>query len=343
MTAPAVRLVVGGSELEGWESFEIESNLLTPADAFSFTSQNSAGELAGVVNPGDSAKVVVDGEVQLDGFVDEVAYQGGRVVITGRDQIGHLVDCSAEPRSYSKMKLDTLAEKIAGAWVPVWQVDPLVTLTLHSYIKVDGGESVWDVLARLARKDKALLWLDAQGVGHIGRPTYTGAVVHAIRHCVREGGQRSNVWDPEVTISGRDRFSSLTVIGSSGNTRGTWGSSALQSRTVDDAEVPNDRRLIIPDGDTKTLKQAQDKAEDEVERRFFEGTTARYTAPGFCGEPAVKGATPALFQIDQRVSLLDEYAGLDGVYYCTGRQFRCSLDEGYTTRLELHPDGVWMP
>jgi prophage tail gpP-like protein len=285
----------------------------------------------------------VDGVVQLDGFVDDVTTVGGRLTLAGRDQVGHLVDCSAEPRSYTKIKLDTLAEKIAGAWVPVWQVDPLVTLTLHAYVKVDTGESIWDVLARLARKDKAILWLDAQGVGHIGRPTYTDPVVHAIRHCTQRSAQRSNVWEPEVVVSGRDRYSSITVIGSAGNTRGTWGSAALQSRTVVDDEVFNDRRLIMPDGDVKNLKQAQTKADDEVERRFFEGTTARYTAPGFYGEPAQRGATPQLFQADQRVSLVDEYADLDGVYYCTGRQFRFSVDEGHTTRLELHPSGVWMP
>jgi prophage tail gpP-like protein len=145
-----------------------------------------------------------------------------------------------------------------------------------------------------------------------------------------------------VTISGRDRYSSITVLGSSGNTRGTWGSAALASRTEQDAEVPNDRHLIITDGDVKTLKDAKTRAGDEVERRYFEGTTLRYTAQGFYGEPAQAGAEPTKFTIDTRVSLIDEYAGLEGIYYLTARQFRCSPTDGYTTRLEIHPSEAWM-
>lgn len=341
MSRPAVSIIVAGQELYDWTSFEAESNLLTPADAFSFTVPNIQGRFAEAFTPGDAVQVVIDDEVELKGYLDDVQISGSRITIAGRDVVGHLVDCSAEPRSYSKMRLDALAEKLAGDWVPIWQVDPLVTLATHSYVKVDVGETVWDVLARIARKDRCILWLDAQGVGHIGRPTYTGPLTAVLRNCTPMEG-RSNVWEPDVMVTLRDRFSELTVLGSSGNTRGTWGSSALKSRTESDAEVPNSRRFIMTDGDIKTLKQAQDRAEDEVERRYFESVTLRYTAPGFYGEPLSRAQEPQRFAIDTRVAVVDTYAGLDTTFYVTARQFRCDEQGDYTTRLELHPSGVWM-
>ena len=344
MSAPDVRLVVGNvlaDEFKGWESFEVESDLLQPADAFSFVAQNIGGKMAGKISFHDTVQVVVDDAVVMQGFVDDVTYKDGRINIVGRDDFGHLVDCSADPKTYRNMNLKTLAGTLASNYIDTWKIDPLITLPTHRRLKVEPGETIADVLIRVAKKDRVLIWLDETGVAHIGRPNYDQAPAHVIRHYVSGGmAALNNVKSAEVRESGRGRYSRITVLGASGNSSSSWGKTALQKQTDTDAEVTTTRNLILTDGDVGNISQAKNKAIDEVDRRAFEGTVLNYTAFGFYGEPA-GGEAKSLFAIDQRVAVTDEEAGIDGVYYLSRRRLRLDIGTGHTTELELHPGG-WM-
>lgn len=127
-----VRIIVNGNELSNWVRYEIESDLLTPSDAFSFTARNPKGELAGTIKKHHEVTVLLDGTVQMSGYVDDVNWsvgeEGSEVEIVGRDRFAFLVDCDAKPRSYHNVDLLTLAKSlsrnyISGRdWVLEWEV-----------------------------------------------------------------------------------------------------------------------------------------------------------------------------------------------------------------------------
>ena len=346
MSRPVVKLVIGTTELEDdLLSYEIESDILTPADAFSMVAFNRDGGWASKLALFDAVKVTVDENVVLDGFIDELNYtvgaDGPRVEITGRDKFGYLVDCSAFPKTFKNVTLSTLAMDLARTWVAVWTAgNGGDALPIHNAVKVEPGESVMDVLLRIAKQDRVWVWLDPAGVGVIGRPDYTTTPTHAIYQLgPNSGSPINNALSSSVRLSGHDRYSEIHMTGSKGNTKAHFGKSCLIERGATDSTVPVTRPLIHTDGDCKSLKQAQEMAQDEVASRAFHGTTLKYTVPGFYGSPPGGGAKQ-LFAPDQRMSVTDEFAGADGIFYCSSRRFVCD-ERGHRTDLELHVEG-WL-
>lgn len=343
MTAE-IKMVVGDSEFTKWQRYEIESDLLKPADAFSLTAPNNDAEMAGVVAPGDVVKILVDGEPQMIGHVDDVNYsctpeQGAQVEVVGRDLFLFLVDCSAPLLSLRKKTLLQLAEQLAEEWIFDWSGP--VTSQQISRIKIEPGETVLDVLLRFAAKEKLLIWIDPDGEGQIGRPNYTQSISY--RLCLYAGSnpdrRHNNIRQQSVSESWRGRYSTVTVYGTTGNTAANYGKSSRKKAIALDADIDPERPLIITDGDVKTLQQAQDRANEEVARRKFEGTTLTYTASGHYG--TLPDGTRNLFQADTLADVHDELSDHHGTYYMTRRQFRLDED-GPTTELELHPKGLWL-
>lgn len=123
-----VHIVVDGEELRDWTSYQIESDILQPADAFSFTVANTAGKHSGKFQLFDPVQVIIDGVPQLSGYVDEITRgvssdAGPTLSIVGRDTFGQLVDCCAEPKQYRHVSLLALAEAIASSWIASWSVE----------------------------------------------------------------------------------------------------------------------------------------------------------------------------------------------------------------------------
>lgn len=349
-----VKVIVGSgadaTELTTWQRYDLEADLLQPSDAFSLTAPNNDGELAGVVSKGDLVKVLVDGVEQMVGYVDDVVYtsddQGSRVEITGRDLFLFLVDCSAQPQSLQNKTQLQLADLLASDWVEEWSSNSTVASTTQiPRVKIEPGESILDVLLREAQKDNCIIWADAQGAGHIGRPDYLQEPLYNLYHYARGNLLRAynNVITASVRESWRDQYSSITVHGTTGNTRANSGDSSRAKAVAVDTDIEPDRPLIISDGDVRTLKQAQNRADLERDRRAFDATVLEYTVKGHYGsKPDGRGGVVStLWAIDTLVDVVDELAAKQGEYYITKRRFRGD-DSGRFTDLTLHPKGVWL-
>lgn len=343
-----VKVIVGedGEELSVWQRYDIESSMLTPANAFSFTAANNDGELTGVVGKGDEVKVLVDGDLQMIGRVDDVEYssddQGSRVEITGRDLFGYLADCSAALQQYHQKSLEELAEMLTADWVETWGGD--APTTKIPKVKVEPGETVLEVLQRESKKDNVIVWLTADGEGQIGHPSYSGAPAYNLYHYKRSSALRihNNVISASVRESQRDQFSSITVYGTTGNTKANYGTSSRARGIAVDTDIV-DRPLIISDGNVRTLKQAQNRADLEVARRKFDALVLQYTVKGHYGErPDGRGGVErSLWEIDTLVDVVDELSGHEGEFYIVRRRFRGD-DAGRFTDLELRQKEVWL-
>lgn len=114
MGVDVVRMQIGGVVLETWDSYDLDSELLTPADSWSFTAPvvgsvaSREGLRASIEENWSSVEVTLsrDGSddarcVQLTGVVDDVAFsddrnEAGTLRIMGRDRAAALVSSSAD-------------------------------------------------------------------------------------------------------------------------------------------------------------------------------------------------------------------------------------------------------
>jgi len=123
-----VRIEVNGQQLWKWVRYDIESDILQLADAFSFTIKNPRGAVADAVHPGDEVQVLVDGTLQMTGVVDSVEGRiepdsGPVLEIVGRDRFGQLLDESANPEQINGKHLQHVAEILGDPWVTRWRYE----------------------------------------------------------------------------------------------------------------------------------------------------------------------------------------------------------------------------
>lgn len=368
-----VRIIVAGRELSNWQSYEIESDMMQSADAFSFTVPNHSGKLSGTVKRFDDAQVYVDGALQMTGYVDDVcnttdADGGAAMEIVGRDVFGQLVDCSAEPATHHNVDLKTLAEKLSARWGIEWIVEnetnrqtllaakrrvaqakrkagndkavakaqrhlAAIKAQIFLRVKVEPGETPMEVIQRQAKKSQLMVWASADGKGIIASPRYDQPALYSLYQYPRTSPRRhlNNILNTRVMRSGRDRFSSYRVVGSF--TDDGEKSHRLESEATD-SEVTIERPLIIT-GSAKKLKEAQTEAQNEMQRRKFEGLVI---------ELIVKRHTNngQLWETDTLADLDDEVNGLSGPFYVTRRRFVAG-EKGQRTELTLHEPGVLLP
>ena len=121
-----IRIVINGTQIRDWVSYEIESDIMQPADAFSFVIANPSGRYAGEFLPFHQAQLFVDDTLQMSGYVDTVSCNSDRstIEITGRDVFGQLVDCDADPQTINNKTLLEIAQDLSRPYgVLSWSVD----------------------------------------------------------------------------------------------------------------------------------------------------------------------------------------------------------------------------
>jgi len=340
-----IRLVVAGAELTGWDAWDVDSDMLTPANAWRLGAPNPGGLQAWAVDPGDRVRLVLDGHLEMVGRVDDVVTRtgprGSRIEVTGRDEMCHLVDTSATPGTLTQMTLATMAQRLGAAWSMQWQVEHGLTLKCHKRVKVEPGETPMEVLQRLARKEHLLIWAMADGVGYIGRPDYKQAPTHRIRLHLPGGRARTNnVTASTVTRTWRQRYKTITVAGTSASDATAWGRTTHRRAVVTDSGVTVARPIIITAGDVRSVSQAAARATLALQSQVMDATTAEYTVPGHYGTPYAPHGTPAIWEPGQLVDVVDEPAALAQVMILTHRRLSLSA-QGPSTTLTLHPMG-WL-
>ena len=337
-----IRLLIGGEEFTGWTRWEVESCLLTPSDAFSLSAPNINGELAGKITAGSAAKLTLDGTVVMTGYVDEVNYSGGEVEVQGRDLFLFLVDCSARPGTHQKVTLLTLARRLTENWPIIWRLQSGITLATHN-VKIEPGEAVWEVLAKVARLDGVLMWCNPDGTADISRLDYTQIPMHRLRRYLPSSGksEENNIMGGSVSQSWRDRFSTVTQIGSTGNTANSYERNSHKRYAATDTGIGVYRPIILNDSNLRDITMCRNKAELEKARRLHDAEVLNYAASGHYGTPYHPAVSPVLYEPGVRVDVIDQDSGVADVYMLTTRRFSLDDEGGPVSELTLHPEG-WM-
>lgn len=339
-----VEVKIGGLVHTGWSDYDIDSDLLTPADAWRVTLRQSEIVLPSKVTEGAAVEVSLKsgGQAQtvlvgrLDVKAHSVGKGGHRLVLAGRDGAAVLLDCSAPITS---MRSVTLQQAIATIVTPLgvrrYRIDADTT-HLTEKANIEPGDTAWDALRRTAEANGLWPWFEPDGTLVVGGPKYSVPPVATL--VLTKDGRGNNVLDLTETGNMAARFSHVTVLGQSWGTGSGGGERDGRNRikaVVRDDGVSVYRPRVLVDHEAVSEAIARARGRKFISDSRLNGYTLTAYVKGY------RTADGLLWQPGQRVTVKSEPHELDGVYFLMGRRFLGDRRTGQITVLTLKEDGVW--
>lgn len=331
-------LVIGGLVQTRWETYRIDSDLMVPADEWDVSLSNSLQALPGMVVPGAAVKVMIGEDVILSGTIDDInepiKHDQLDIMINGRDNAGVLLDCSAPIFTIRDVGIeDVISDVVIPFGIHNVQIQSDQAISIIEKISVEPGESAWDVVQRVAEANGLWPWMDPDGTLVIGGANYSSPVVADL--ILRVNGIGNNVKSLTRQRSIVGRFSDITVLAQSPSTDYSDGENALSAKAIDPS-MTNYRPKIVIDSDSVTLDLAAKRAEKML-------SDGRLAGLDLVAEVRGHRITPdgLLWTPGQRIHVVSELHGIDGIYYLMGRTFSRDFHAGKMTSLRLKEDGVW--
>ncbi|HEY1181482.1 MAG TPA: hypothetical protein VGE56_04195, partial [Rhodocyclaceae bacterium] len=263
LASDRVNLLLGGRSHADWLRYEVDSDLLTPADAWSVTlSMSPEGVIPAAVRSGEPAELRLADDPLMVGRVDAVSLRTrkGEVQLTidGRDNSGQLLDCSAPVFTSQNLTLDQVVAKIVRPLgVTKIRIDADNALRREK-VSVEPGDTAWDALAHAAEANGLWPWFEPDGTLVVGGPDYTATPVATLAHELVGAG--NNVLSLDLVDSLSLSHSEVTVLAQ------THGGGELRvartgvKATYTDPSVRGYRPRIIVDHESDTPAHARERA-----------------------------------------------------------------------------------
>lgn len=338
-TRDQVELLIAGKAHGDWETYELDSDLLTPADAWHVTLGMTGGQMPPDVATGAPVEVRVGGETVMVGYVDEIAHQISKTAhnftLSGRDMASDLLDCSCPVFSMRQASLDQLIAAFSREFgIKKHRIDAKLART-RKKVAVDPGDTAWDALCHAAEANGLWPWFDPDGTLVVGGPDYSAREVATL--ILRRDGKGNNVISLNRTESMHERYSRVTVYGQTPGTDSSQAENALHDSATD-AGVKRNRPKLVLDHEADSTAVCRDRARKLLADSRLHALTL--TA-------AVKGhritADGLLWKPGQRVRVISDPHEIDSVYFLMARKFSGGRSEGTRTELTLKENGVWLP
>lgn len=242
---PETVLEVDGVRYGGWKRISIQRGLEQIAGQFELgvTERWPGTGVSRPISPGQSCRVLVDGNPVITGYVDDVrpsfSADDRTIEVVGRDRTGDLVDCSAVYKSGSWSN-STLARIAADLCKPfgIEVIDKVGVAKRFTTFALQEGETAFEAIERAARMRGVLLVADGAGRLTIARAGSSRAGTVLV--------QGKNILSARGLFSQRERFSTYTVKGQAQGTDNAFGAAAAsQKGSATDAGVTRHRPLVV--------------------------------------------------------------------------------------------------
>ncbi|BBF86271.1 prophage tail protein [Aquitalea magnusonii] len=332
-----VSLLIGGRFHSKWTSYEIDSDLLIPADAWRVDLGLPQGQFPPIVTEGAAVQVRIGRDTVLTGRIDDidddVDKSSHTLSISGRDSAAVLTDCSAPIFTAKQV---TLAEVVANVVKPLGiskiRIDADKARTAEK-VNVEPGDTAWDTLVHAAEANGLWPWFEPDGTLVIGGPDYSKPPVASL--VMKRDGKSNNLISLRRTRSMAERHSDITVLGQAHGTAVENGKHALKS-TVRDAGVATYRPRIVVDHDAENTDTARARARKLLSDSRLKGFTLVAKVSGH------RTSDGLLWQPGQRIHVVSEPHEIDAVFFLMARKFQGGRGIGRVTTLTLKEDGVWV-
>lgn len=333
-------LLLDGKEHVDWTSYSIDSDLMIPADAWSFELGPVVGDLPSALAEGRDVKIKVGDQTVMSGRIDtlghEVSRQGRSLAIGGRDGAAVLVDCSAPVFVSRLVSLDEIVAKVVRPLgIVKVRIDADAT-TRREKVNVEPGEAAWDTLQHAAEASGLWPWFDPDGTLVVGRPDYTQPPVATL--VLKLDGRENNLVSLAESRDISRRFSEVTVLGQAHGTPTETGKHNIKA-TARDSGVAWYRPRIVTDHEADSLAVAQARGRKIISDARLHGYGLVATLNGHAVDASA--ATPLLWAPGQRVHVISEAHAIDALFFVMARRFTGGRDRAARTQLTLKEDGVW--
>jgi len=339
-----IRLAIGAHAHELWEGWSVESDLLTPADAFQLELYTrDPGPLPAALREGAPCTLSLGGDRVLTGVVDEVeldvSRKGRTIRINGRDNAAVLVDCSTPFVAMREVGLADIVDKVVKPLGVVRVEIRAEKEKTRKRIQVEPGQSAWEVLLQVAEANGLWPWIEPDGRLVIGGPNYTAPPVATL--VMREDGVGNNVEQLSLRRSLPGRFSQVTVLGQHGQYDADgYDTSRAKLKTVVRDEALAQRGIFRPkvviDSSCEDQDMASARARKLLADSRLEGLEIRAIVMGH------RAGNGAVWAPGQRVRVFSEPHGLSAIYFLMSRTLRLTRREGAITELRLREDKTWV-
>lgn len=337
-----VELLIAGKSHADWESYEIDSDLLTPADAWHVTLGMSGGQMPPDVVAGAAVEVRVGGDTVMVGWVDEIKHANSKtshtLIMSGRDMASDLLDCACPVFVKRMASLNEIVAAIVREFgIRKFHIDA-ETIFTRDKINVEPGDTAWDVLSHAAEANGLWPWFEPDGTLIVGGPDYSIPEVATL--VLRRSGKGNNVIALDKTESMLERYSKVTVFGQTHGTESEPGKHDLHDSAKDDG-VSRNRLKIVVDHECDNTAVCRARARKTIADGRLHGFTLTATVKGHRIVAPGQATDGALWKPGQRVRVFSEPHNIDQVFFLMARKFNGGRTEGARTELTLKEDGVW--
>lgn len=334
MPGDSVEILIGGRVHTTWSRYEIESDLLTPADAWMVSLEREDLQVPTSVREATTVQVRVGGDVVMQGVVDSRSHGVRKGLqhldLRGRDGAAQLLDCSAPIWSAQELTLEQVVAKIVRPLgLTKIRIDADKTLT-RDRVAIEPGETAWGALQRAAEANGLWPWFEPDGTLVVGGPDYSTPPVDTL--IMRRDGQGNNVYDATEQVSMAERFSEVTVLGQAHATATRTGRNAVKA-TVKDSGVSIYRPRLVIDHEAVNETIAAARARKVISDSRVRGYQLSVSVRGH------RTASGQLWRPGQRVRVQIEDLGINDTFFIMGRTF---MGPPAMTALSLREDGAWV-
>jgi prophage tail gpP-like protein len=262
-----VRVVIGGADYQNWFDVDMDSDVMTPADAFSFSAtipkKTQSNEVRAGARPtafddfreGAKCDIYVGNARQMAGVIDRVTFTGNRsesrMRVSGRDLAAYLVDCEAKSIKVKSHTVKTLMEKLIDSSFGIKSIifsneenrrlvkgkkdKPqsggggfIFTNPTRATTKIDPGQRISSILDTHTKRLGVTWWMTADGSLFIGKPNYNQPTSYSFI-VADDDPNANNVESYSVEYAIDGRFSELQVNGQGNASKGVLFSTTSSS------------------------------------------------------------------------------------------------------------------
>ncbi|WP_265556584.1 phage baseplate assembly protein [Serratia grimesii] len=328
-------LSVAGKIWGGWTDMTINRSLESVAGEFDLTITARWSTAAPrAIKPGMPCVVNIGSDRVLTGYIDDFipSYDAENVAmrVLGRDKTGDLVDSSVVDKSgqWRGQKLESLAATLCKPY-GIDVINETDTGDAFSGITLEQGETVFELLDRLAKQRGVLVTSDAWGRLVITRASTLRAGVALVLG--------DNILAARGRFSWQGRASQYIIKGSAAAGGTTWDDQPTKvvggrQVVVTDSEITRYRPKILVNEDNLTVGGASARGEWYKARMQGEANTTEITVAGW----RENGETGPLWQLNRLVVVKDAIQQLDVTWLIKTVSFM-EGDSGRVTVLSLVP------
>jgi len=363
-------IVESGQQITGWQSGNIESSIITPADKFVLRMPFSK-DVWPLVKKNSKITIQADGVTLLSGFVDKRKKQGraGLLEIEGRDRVGRLVDESAPLINYTGLTIGEAVKRLASPWFEEVSLtnaknrrlrrgkgrrvasanEPVVTINVKVPRRgnVHPGETRWQIIHEIVSRSGLIAYSSSDGKELIvGKPNRKQPAQYEFVLAAPGSSTKTTVRDLTVTEDDGDRYSMYLCAGVGGQSDTNYGINVTDNRGVVFDNIFNrkdgtgrdfiyPKRMFMPERAFSSFGDAQQVVQNEQWRRDYKRHLVSVEMATF-GQN-LGSSDPTLFAPDTVARVVDEELDIDDLYLVMECSYSFGRDSGDTTTLHLVP------